>query len=71
LNTPENSEVAADAGIAFESGTLAATLGRVLQMEDAERECYRQSARLRVEDNYSWDAVTTSYEQLLLRILRR
>ncbi|HEY3743598.1 MAG TPA: DUF1972 domain-containing protein [Bryobacteraceae bacterium] len=68
LNTPENAEVAGEAGIAFESGELGATIERVLSMDETERETYRQAARRRVEDRYSWDAVTTSYENLLLRL---
>ena len=66
LNTPENAEVAGDAGIPFEQSTLAETIDRVLHMEQSERERYRAAARRRVEDRYSWEAVTTAYEELLL-----
>lgn len=68
LNTPENSEVAGGAGIAFEAGTLSETLERVLRMDESERDQYRAAARQRVEDRYSWEAVTTAYEKLLLRL---
>lgn len=66
LNTPENAEVAGDAGIPFEQGTLVAAIERVLRMEESERERYRVAARQRVEERYSWDAVTAAYERLLL-----
>ncbi len=68
LNTPENAEVAGGAGIPFEQDTLAETLERVLGMEEAEREQYRAAARRRVDERYSWEAVTTAYEKLLLRL---
>ena len=68
LNTPENVEVTGDAGIPFEPDTLVATLHRVLEMEETERECFRAKARRRVEERYSWEAVTTAYETLLLRL---
>jgi glycosyltransferase involved in cell wall biosynthesis len=64
-DTPENAEVAGDAGIAFEPGELASVLGRVLGMAESERERLRQAAVDRVRDRYSWDAVTDEYEKLL------
>ena len=68
LNTPENAEVAGDAGIPFEQGTLVQTLELALRMNEAERQRYRDKARRRVEERYSWEAVTTAYEQLLQRL---
>ena len=68
LDTPENSEVAGDAGIAFTPDTLVETLRRTLSMPEEKRERYREAARKRVESLYSWEAVTTQYEQLFLRI---
>ena len=70
LNTPENAEVAGDAGIAFETGTLGEVMERVLRMDLAEQERYRVAARRRVEEHYSWDAVTTAYEKLLMRLAK-
>jgi glycosyltransferase involved in cell wall biosynthesis len=64
-NTPENAEVAQDAGIPFESGDLAAALRRVLAMPEEGRERLRQAAMERVRARYSWDAVTDAYEKLL------
>jgi glycosyltransferase involved in cell wall biosynthesis len=64
-NTPENAEVAQDAGIPFESGDLAAALRRVLAMPEEGRERLRQAAMERVRARYSLDAVTDAYEKLL------
>ena len=64
-NTPENAEVAGDAGIPFEPGVLAATLRRVLAMAESDRERLRQAAIARVQARYSWEAVTDAYEELL------
>ena len=69
-NTPENAEVAGDAGIPFEAGELAAALQRVLAMEEAERERLRLAAMARVQTHYSWDAVTDAYEKLLKGMMK-
>src|SRR5439155_10113152 len=53
-NTPENAEVAGDAGIPFESGELAAKLRLVLTMSDFDREVLRRKAADRVRAHYSW-----------------
>lgn len=64
-NTAENTEVAADAGIPYESGELPSKLRMVLAMPEAEREALRRKAMERVRLHYSWDAVTDAYEKLL------
>ena len=64
-NTPENAEVAGDAGIPFEPEELVEKLEFVLRMTDQERESLRNRAMERVRRCYSWDAVTDAYEQLL------
>ena len=64
-NTPENAEVAGEAGIPFEGGELVGALRRVLAMTEADRERLRQAAIARVRAHYSWDAVTDAYEGLL------
>ena len=64
-NTPENTEVAGDAGIPFEPGELTSRLEQVLSMPEPEREVLRRRALDRVRAKYSWDAVTDSYEGLL------
>ena len=65
LNTPENAEVAGGAAIAFDKENLATKLREVMAMPESERDAYRAKARQRVEERYSWDAVTTQYERLL------
>jgi glycosyltransferase involved in cell wall biosynthesis len=64
-HTPENAEVAGEAGIPFEAGALAGTMRRVLAMPEAECDRLRRAAVARVRANYSWDVVTDAYEELL------
>jgi glycosyltransferase involved in cell wall biosynthesis len=68
-NTPENAEVAGDAGIPFEPGELAGALRRALAMPEAARDRLRRAAMARVKARYSWDAVTDEYEGLFKGIL--
>jgi len=63
--TPENAEVAGDAGIPFEPTELAAKIRAVLEMSDEQQEMIRRRAMERVRQRYSWDAVTDAYESLL------
>lgn len=65
LDTPENREVAGDAGLPFIHKSLAEVIERVLAMPEPEREHWRSLAYERVRRNYSWDAVTDAYEKLL------
>ncbi len=67
-NTPENAEVAGDAGIPFEPEELETRLRDILALTDAERAQYRARARERVRQRYSWDAVTDAYEGMLGRL---
>jgi glycosyltransferase involved in cell wall biosynthesis len=71
LDTPENAEVAGGAGIAFQREGLTAQLERVLAMTEEERREWGARARRRVEESYSWDAVTDAYEKLLRRLVER
>jgi glycosyltransferase involved in cell wall biosynthesis len=64
-NTPENAEVAGDAGIPFEPAELTSRLEMVLAMSEEQRESFRRRALERVREHYSWDAVTDQYEALL------
>ena len=66
LETPENVEVAGDAGIPFTRYNLPRVLEQVLNMTEADRNLYRKRALERVRERYSWDAVTTAYENLLM-----
>lgn len=63
LDTPENAEVAEGAGIAFNTD-LREALERVIRMPEAERQQWRERARRRIEQSYSWDTVAESYERL-------
>jgi glycosyltransferase involved in cell wall biosynthesis len=67
-NTPENAEVAGDAGIPFEPAELADKIRTLLAMSDEQRDEFRRQAQERVRERYSWDAVTDLYEKLLLKI---
>ncbi len=67
-NTPENAEVAGDAGIAFEPDELSAKMRLALDMPEDERERLRRKAMDRVRERYSWDAVTDAYENLLTHL---
>jgi glycosyltransferase involved in cell wall biosynthesis len=64
-NTPENAEVAGDAGIPFEPEELPAKLQFALEMPEELRAEFRQKAMDRVRAHYSWDAVTDAYEALV------
>jgi glycosyltransferase involved in cell wall biosynthesis len=68
LNTPENAEVAAGAGIAFQPAELSEKLKLALAMPPQERAEWGRRAMARVAERYSWDAVTSQYEALLLKL---
>jgi glycosyltransferase involved in cell wall biosynthesis len=70
LNTPENAEVAGGAGLAFRRENLSEVIKLSLIMPSSEVEMWRLRARKRVEERYSWDAVTDSYEKLLTGLAR-
>ena len=66
LDTPENREVAGNAGLPYDDRQgLTSRIREVLAMTDAERNMYRARAVQRVRERYDWDVVTTQYEQLL------
>jgi len=70
-NVPENEEVCGDTGLPFEDeASLVAAIRTTLAMSEGERNEYRRRARQRALELYSWDAVTTQYEQLLARLRR-
>jgi glycosyltransferase involved in cell wall biosynthesis len=68
-NTPENAEVAGEAGIPFEDD-LAEKIKTALAMPEAERDRLRRRAVEVVRERYSWDAVTSAYETLLRQLQR-
>jgi len=65
LDTPENAEVAAGAGLPFTHDDLPRVIEHVLALSEEEREAWRARAVERVRSRYSWDAVTDAYEKLL------
>ncbi len=69
LDTPENNEVASGAAIPFTPETLAEKIEGVLAMSASERERWGALACARVQERYSWDAVTSEYEGLFQRLL--
>jgi len=70
LDTPENAEVAGGAGIPFTQETLPEVLKLASIMAPQER-LQRQLRSIKVvQERYSWDAVTDSYENLLSRLAR-
>jgi glycosyltransferase involved in cell wall biosynthesis len=68
-DTPENTEVAGDAGIPFHDD-LTEKLQWTLAATEAQREDFRRRARERVERLYTWDAVADAYENLLQSIMK-
>lgn len=64
LNTPENAEVAADAGIPFEPHDLPEKLQLALTLTEAERRACAERAMQRVRERYDWERITDAYERL-------
>lgn len=65
LNTPENAEVADTAGVPFSNeDELLDKLQWAVGLSPEERECWSRKAMARVEEVYSWNAVTDAYEKL-------
>lgn len=70
LDTEENAEVASGAGVPFQQFSLREQMATVLAMPDVEKEHWRAAAMQRIRERYSWEAVTTAYEELFGRLLR-
>lgn len=70
LNTPENAEVAGEAGVAFEKDAqeLARKITSLLNNEPL-RQRLQASARLRILARYNWETVTTQYEEAFQQLL--
>ena len=69
LDTPENSEVCGDAGLAYhDEAGLAARIEEALEMSEDDRDRLRKKAAERAYERYNWEAVTTQYESLLLHL---
>src|SRR5207253_6618056 len=61
LDTPENAEVAGDAGLPFTLDNLAQVIESVLRMSGQEHHLWRARAVDRIRSRYSWDAVRDAY----------
>ena len=70
LDTPENSEVAGGAAIAFQDD-LTQKLEAVAAMDLSDADSWRAKAMRRVRERYSWEAVTDAYESLFARLLKQ
>lgn len=66
LDTPENTEVAGCCGLPFTHENLPEVIRKSLSLSEEEANAYRRAAQERVRERYSWDAVTTAYERLLI-----
>jgi glycosyltransferase involved in cell wall biosynthesis len=72
-DTPENREVAGDAGLYFEAArpeTLAVLLTGLLAERATAVELGRRAAA-RAAERYSWDTITAQYEQVFRRLRER
>ena len=69
LNTPENREVVAEAGLPFAASAeeLAAQLERVLGDADL-RAALGARAQARASEHYNWERITDQYEDLFHRV---
>lgn len=63
LKTSETAEVAGDAAIPF-GNDLAEKLQWAVDVPEGERQAWGEKAMRRVEERYSWHAVTDAYERL-------
>jgi glycosyltransferase involved in cell wall biosynthesis len=68
LDTPENAEVAGGAGLPFTHENLPEVMELASIMPAPERLTWQLKAIERVQERYSWDRVTDSYETLLTRL---
>jgi glycosyltransferase involved in cell wall biosynthesis len=73
FGTPENVEVAGDVGLIFrDRAELAEALTRVVTDPHAgDLDALRAAARAKAESTYSWDAVTSAYEDLFEQVVQR
>lgn len=72
-NTPENLETIGDAGFPYDGSLGAQDLNRVLAklLDSPESmDAYRELARLRAQEHYSWERVTDDYERLFHGLCR-
>lgn len=71
-DTPYNLQVSGEAGFSYQGALGAASLREQLQQlidNPALVEAYREEARRRAQEHYSWDKVTDAYEKLFWEVL--
>jgi len=68
LYTPESREVAGGAAVEFQPDELTERLQWAVDLDASERRRWGARAMQRVEERYSWNAVTDAYEALFRRI---
>jgi glycosyltransferase involved in cell wall biosynthesis len=71
LSTVENEEVAGGCGLPFTHENLPDVLRRATAMPEAERKKLQQAALEKTQATYSWQAVTSQYEALFEKLLKR
>ena len=72
-NIPENQETIGNAGITFEKGDpddLATKLQGLIETPDKVK-TYKLLAAKRVQEHYSWEVVTDSYERLFYQLIKQ
>lgn len=69
MDTPENREVAGDAGLFFKDEESLADLFRLVLSDPERVGQLRVAARQRAQERYSWDAVTDQYEALFEKLV--
>lgn len=69
--TPENREVVRDAAVIFDENSETSLQEKLQMATDGGISVteYREKARKMIEENYTWDKVTTSYEELFRKTL--
>jgi glycosyltransferase involved in cell wall biosynthesis len=72
LHTPENDEVAGDAGLGFDKNEdrLAAAIEQVCALSDAERRAVGLKGQAVARERYDWERVTDQYEALFRELTR-
>lgn len=70
LTTPESEEAAGDAAVPFTEDTLVDKLRWAAELSEEERSRWGCLAKRRIQERYSWDAVTDAYERLFEKMRR-
>jgi len=70
LTTPETEEAAGEAAVPFTEDTLVEKLRWAAGLSADERARWGCLAQRRIQEHYSWDAVTEAYERLFQKMRR-